>query len=648
MAPQTSGATSARSVPVVEAPRPRRNRHRYLGLASTLGIGISLSVGAFFTAFEQEEQRIEAQFEWLATERALTVQHEVVDEVDILGSIAALFGASQLVEREEFYVFAREILARHSGVRALAWAAARQSNVDQGDRFPLQYLEAGGEDGGPLGYDLAESPAWRAEMDRALGAAGPIATRRVGLGRLTQPPSRFVALLPVFGSGSQPGTLPARDAHVQGFLVGVFDARHIVEDALAPFNSSPVGIDVALYDHPAAGEGALLYDRPSLLPHTSALSTIALGRPALRYVKTFEVGARDWAVACTAAPEFVSTHPIREPWIVLAIGLVSTTGVTLFVWALIRRAEHVEKIVKQRTGELSRANQQLARANQQLGEEIVERNRAEDALRRAHDSLELRVEQRTAELSGVVSELERANHLKSEFVSTMSHELRTPLNVILGFVEMARDPTFGPDERQNLFERIEAAGLELLEMVQSTLDIGKLEAGVDEPCLKPVCLPELWAALERDCACLPRAKSVSLEWSGDAPDMVFATDPRKLTGALRNLVGNALKFTDHGKVSVSVRRDAESLVFRVEDTGVGIREQDLEAIFEMFRQGDGSDSRVYGGTGLGLYIARRAVEQLGGRIAVVSRVGHGSVFTIVLPLSAGMRGSTTALGSAAV
>jgi len=624
-APMTREATSEGSRTGVAPAKVRSNRHRYLGLAGTLCIGIGLSIAAFLVALDEERQRIRAQFDWLATERALSVEHEITAEVDVLGAVAALFWASQSVEQDEFGIFAHAILSRHLGVGTLAWAPC-QPNVKQRVGYPLQYIEPPSQKGGALGYDLNESAEWREEMQRALGTAGPVVTRRARLARLSLAPSQFVAMLPVFATGE-----------VRGFLLGVFDARRIAEDALAPFNSSPVGIDVALYDELAGVGGAALFDRPSPLRRTIQLPATTHADPALRHVRTFQAGAQQWTVVCTAAPQFLATHPIREPWIVLVIGCIATGGFVLFVWTLIRRAERVEMEVQQRTGELSRANRQL-------GQEIVERSRAEEALRRARDGLELRVEERTAELSRLVSELERANQVKSEFVSTMSHELRTPLNVILGFVEMARDPAFGADEQREFFDRIQTAAHELLEMVKSTLDIGKLEAGRDEPDLKPVSLHELWAALQRDCGCLPRADSVSLEWRAGVPEMIFATDPRKLAAAIRNVVGNALKFTERGRVTVSVERDCDGLQFRVQDTGIGIREDDLEAIFEMFRQGDGSDSRAHGGTGLGLYIARRVVEQLGGRITVASQLGHGSVFTIALPVSAGFHGASTGTG----
>jgi signal transduction histidine kinase len=234
----------------------------------------------------------------------------------------------------------------------------------------------------------------------------------------------------------------------------------------------------------------------------------------------------------------------------------------------------------------------------------------------------------------VVADLERASRLKSEFVSTMSHELRTPLHVILGCVEMLRDPGLGGPEQARCLERADRAGRELLGMIEDTLEVGRIDAGVHDLRLAPVALQPLWGELRVQCAGLPRRPPVALAWDDDAPALTIVTDARKLAAVVRNLVHNALKFTLKGHVRVAVAAEPDGLAIRVADTGIGIREEDREAIFEMFRQGDGSDTRVYGGAGLGLHIVRRFVDELGGKIHVTSALGEGSVFTVRLPLRA--------------
>jgi PAS domain S-box-containing protein len=231
----------------------------------------------------------------------------------------------------------------------------------------------------------------------------------------------------------------------------------------------------------------------------------------------------------------------------------------------------------------------------------------------------------------LITDLQTANRLKSEFVSTMSHELRTPLHVILGFAEMAYDVDLDVQHRRECLARIQQAGGELLAMIESTLEIGRLETGRDEVRRDDVSLPALLDELHGLCSAMPREREVALEWCERVPPARLVTDQRKLSIVLRNLIGNALKFTRRGRVRLDVRILPSQIDFVVSDTGIGIRPEDREAIFEMFRQADQSDSRRFGGTGLGLYIVRRYVEQLSGRIVLDSTPGEGSTFTVSIP-----------------
>jgi signal transduction histidine kinase len=246
--------------------------------------------------------------------------------------------------------------------------------------------------------------------------------------------------------------------------------------------------------------------------------------------------------------------------------------------------------------------------------------------------------------SALIHDLRAANKLRSEFVSTMSHELRTPLNVILGFADMAQDPEVDEDERYGMLRRIDGAGRELLRLIEDTLAMGRIEAGRDALELEPVQVSALWEQLRRECALLPQKASVAFEWEPLAGgDATFLTDTRKMTIVMRNLAHNALKFTETGWVRARLAVEDGSVVLSVTDTGIGIEPRDQPVVFEMFRQGDGSDTRRYGGTGLGLHIVQRFVEQLGGTVAVDSVPGVGSRFTVTLPLER----STTPVSRAA-
>jgi signal transduction histidine kinase len=226
----------------------------------------------------------------------------------------------------------------------------------------------------------------------------------------------------------------------------------------------------------------------------------------------------------------------------------------------------------------------------------------------------------------------RASRLKSEFVSTMSHELRTPLNVIMGYNQILHESLEPEPETARALDAVRRASLELLDLVDATLDLGRLEAGRENVNEEPVAVRELFDELARELAPLPRGADVVLRWdAGDGPTLTV--DRRKLKTVLKNLAGNALKFTPAGSVRVECRRAGERCVFRVVDTGIGIRPEDQAAVFEMFRQADSSDTRRYGGTGLGLYIVRQLVRLLAGEITLESTVGRGSTFTVTVPVA---------------
>jgi signal transduction histidine kinase len=253
----------------------------------------------------------------------------------------------------------------------------------------------------------------------------------------------------------------------------------------------------------------------------------------------------------------------------------------------------------------------------------AERRAALEMADQAHTALS------AADLYGKALE---ASRLKSEFVSTISHEFRTPLSVIIGYAEMARDLELSLEERVHSLEGIEVSARELLLLVEQTLDIGRIEAGRSPIQLERIRLASFWTAMQEMCGLLPRKPGVRLVWSDAVPDVV-RSDRRRIAIIVRNLVGNALKFTEQGTVKAHLAVEGSGLRIDVNDTGIGIRTEDRESIFEIFRQADGSETRRYDGTGLGLYIVSQFAHQLGGSVDVWSEPGRGSRFTIRIPCS---------------
>jgi signal transduction histidine kinase len=264
----------------------------------------------------------------------------------------------------------------------------------------------------------------------------------------------------------------------------------------------------------------------------------------------------------------------------------------------------------------------------------LERQRANRGLAWARE-LEAKVAERTRELQRLCYESQVASRVKSEFLSTISHELRTPLVAILGYTELILDGELGPppSPQAAVLRRVHKRGRELLDLINATLDVSRLEAGPVSLAVRAVDLPAFMASLRAEVEAPGETDHVSLEW-GPIPSLpAFHTDAVKLEVVLKSLIRNALKFTERGSVRVGAQPAGEGIEIYVSDTGIGIAAEILPIIFEPFRQGDGTDTRRHGGAGLGLYLVRRLVDLLGGRVTVDSHVEQGSTFRVWLPFT---------------
>jgi PAS domain S-box-containing protein len=234
----------------------------------------------------------------------------------------------------------------------------------------------------------------------------------------------------------------------------------------------------------------------------------------------------------------------------------------------------------------------------------------------------------------LVEELERANRVKSDFVANMSHELRTPLNVIIGYNDLLLDSAFGPltTEQKEILQRAGQNARELLDLITATLDLSRLDAGRAAVSREAVDIGALVEELRAEAEAAGIKPDVTLFCEASARMPPLYTDAVKLKVILKNLVGNALKFTDRGSVRLTAEADDGYALFRVRDSGIGIPEGLHERIFEPFYQVDDSIGQRFGGAGLGLHIVRRLAQLLGGTVEVNSELGTGSEFMVRLPL----------------
>ena len=232
------------------------------------------------------------------------------------------------------------------------------------------------------------------------------------------------------------------------------------------------------------------------------------------------------------------------------------------------------------------------------------------------------------------AELERSNRLKDEFLGFVSHELRTPLNALVGYTGMIQDEMFGAinSEQKRTLAKVIDHARNVLNMVTSLLEATRIEAGAAKAEPREVSLNLLLDELKSTYD-TPLDKELTLDWDYSEALPVIKTDREKLRHILQNLVDNAIKFTETGKITISARSlpGSKAVEFKVSDTGLGIPRESLPGIFERFRQGPNSQALPSAGVGLGLHIVKKFTEMLGGKLNVESEVGKGSTFTVTLP-----------------
>jgi len=258
---------------------------------------------------------------------------------------------------------------------------------------------------------------------------------------------------------------------------------------------------------------------------------------------------------------------------------------------------------------------------------------SQNSLRVGHDELAGKVE----ELAVARDRAEGADRLKSAFLASMSHELRTSLNSIIGFTGIILQGLAGPlnEEQTKQMEMVQGSARHLLELINDVLDISKIEAGQLTIRSESFDMRETVEKVGRTVSPLAEKKGLSLVVDAGPEIGPITSDRRRVEQILINLVGNAVKFTDRGQVRLECHFHNHSLVTRVVDTGIGIEAEDMDTLFEAFRQVDSGLARRHEGTGLGLFICTKLAAMLGGEIQAESVWGQGSTFALVLPKEAG-------------
>jgi PAS domain S-box-containing protein len=270
-----------------------------------------------------------------------------------------------------------------------------------------------------------------------------------------------------------------------------------------------------------------------------------------------------------------------------------------------------------------------------IGTDITELKQAEETIRELNTGLERRVAERTAELAVAMDRAQAADRIKSAFLASMSHELRTPLNSIIGFTGMVLQGLAGPlnEEQTKQLGMVRGSARHLLDLINDILDISKIEAGQFNILSENF---DLRGSIEKTVKIIsPLADKKNILLHSRIEDNIsdMRGDQRRVEQIILNLLSNAVKFTDHGEIHLNCYLDNGFVTLSVEDTGIGIKPENINIIFEAFRQVDAGTARTQEGTGLGLNITKKLIEMMGGSIHVISEWEKGSTFTVILPIT---------------
>ncbi|MDP3795896.1 MAG: CHASE domain-containing protein [Polaromonas sp.] len=585
----------------------------------TVGLLLAATVLMWRSAVTETEQIAHERFDFKVAEARFAIEQRLLAYEQVQRGGVALFAASNEVTRDQWRTYVRELNLEknYPGIQAMAFSRrllpaelnefvqrtrseglAEYAVRPPGEReeyVPVSYIEPfDWRNRRALGFDLLSEPTRREALLRSRDTALPSATGKIKLAQETNEAvqSGFLLCMPVFPRGDVPLTIEGRRATLVGQACSVFRMNDLMRGILGPEKLPNIHLQV--FDGSAVSADKLMYDsrqESSATPPESA---------AFATDQAFEFDGRVWTLRFKTLPAFDATIDVQKPRLILSVGLLVSLLFAAVVWS--------QSLNRRRARD-------LADANDGLQAEIAERTKLEAQLQQAKNVAEA------------------ANQAKSEFLAGVSHELRTPLTLILAPLEqlLRADPSAVGQRAQ--LERAQRNALLLLNRVNDILDFSKSEAGKFQVHWEAVDLVELVSGLAGDAAVVAEGKPCSLTWRVDPALDKVCLDRQHFEKIVLNFLSNALKFTPAGgciRVEATCVND-DCFEFAVTDSGIGIPADKIPLLFERFQQIDSSATRRYGGTGIGLALAKGLVELMGGSVGVHSEPGRGSRFWARLP-----------------